>query len=194
MRVRTELAPTFSSEELIVQFIRLRRIRHEALMSQGRVPRLIMTPVLAALFETPALWITVDGIRYVPDTVIKSLLVRNDGVPISQNRKDQDVFSVSVAMRKRTVERRYGIRPLAAQEKKRHQFWDEPFVRAFLASLQDDKRNCFKNVNKVAYNIRDSVDASELFELTTQARNKVVETIRFSRHPFYEVLRQAQSR
>ena len=203
MPARAELMQQKSSEESVASLIRFRKTWHDERTERnnhfhspsGATPELVMTPALSVLFGMPELWITVDGIRYVPDKVVHSLLYRKDGVPISRDKATQKSFTVSIAMRKQSLEKRYGVRPLSAWEKQRHQYWDEPYVRSFYASLQADSRNRKGLINKVLYKIRDTVDAGELRILAEIVKQKTEETMQYSTKPVYEYLRRAdQSR
>lgn len=148
------------------------------------IPTLMNLPSLDLLFKSRDLWMDVDGVSFIPYGIIKSLLVRADG---TQN--EEGSFTVAIAMRRESIRKHWNIEPLTVWDKQRSQYWDEPFARIFLASIQQDETHKFIHFNKVAYRIRPDVSHAELeaIKLTEEANH--VFLIRTSYLPVYKRIR-----
>lgn len=173
-----------SGNELITCLIRKRRsiVEQEELIlpSHHELPELKMTQSLTTLFGTPELWVTVDE-RYIADSVVRSLLFRQDGKEI-----DEGVFTSMLARRKDKIEERYGVRLRTVWKQQHHQYWNEDFVRAFFATLQEDLQTPWGFKQKSIYEIRETVDNKELLDIAATVQENVkYMIIRSSDIPFY---------
>ncbi len=121
---------------------------------RSKIPDIHLPDFVQTLFTVENLWLQVGGHRFVPDVVVKQLINPKLG------EKNSKRFSVFVADKKRDIARRWGVRPLAAENKSRHQYWDEKFVQLFIATVI---------YNSTDYTVRNDIHPEELVALKEKA-------------------------
>jgi len=149
---------------------------------------------LDTFFGVQDLWTTVDTLRYTPFSVVKALLVRNDDRSTTDGRAAIDRFSVAVAMRVRMLRERYGITATSVTDKQKHQYWDEPFIRTFFASLQHDLAHPWPHIHKVVFRIRQEPQGKLLIkhlqDLQHTTENTMLRLVATSENPIYRSVRK----
>lgn len=158
-------------QKILLVYIRQRQIGCPD-AKPARVPELNYVQSLDVLFGSSDLWISVDGVRYIPDTVVKYLIVHKDGSP-----KTLHDFSEFIAKRKIAVSDRFGIQLRAAKEKQRFQYWDEAFVTALFATIKMDNESPDPRKNKITYQIRPHTSHKALLHLKNAADTIIVEKV-----------------
>ena len=122
-------------------------------------PQVEFPETVQSLFSNADLWLKVDRYRFTPDAVVKHLITPNSGP------KDPKRFSVFIADRKRELDLRLGLCPVAALSKSRLQFWDSRFVCGLLTNIILISEN---------YRIRTDVTPEELLAVKNQAISAII--------------------
>lgn len=158
----------------VKDFIRLRMDQIKKEDSPGKMPaskeklpivKLPKAPRL--LLDSPKLWIDVDKTSFIPRAVVEEILIRKNG-----NEKNQDSFTVFIAMQEKEIQRRWGIKPISVFSKQRHQYWDSEFIKALFIHISLQTSSNDPLVNKTAYTFTKVFDAEKLADVFNQSSIK----------------------
>lgn len=150
-------------------------------------PKLEFNLALTTLFEADELWIKVKGVRFVPDAVVKSLIVRVDSKQLTRND-----LSSFVGSQKEKLLTKFGVWPLSAWNRQKEQYWDEPFSKIFFASIQEANLHPSVHWNHTAYTaftIRETVNIDELREIDNKAQAFLLKVVTNRWNPYLIIRR-----
>lgn len=139
-------------------------------------PNVSLPETYNTILCTPELWYNVNGLLVTPSTVVKSVLVRRDGLD-----KERRLFSVFIADQKEQLVKNK-LKLLSASNKERFQFWDKYFVNGLLINILYQNQHRLRVVNKIAYRLDENVKIENLIS----ERDKFVEQLfrtNFFKHP-----------
>lgn len=137
-----------------------------------KVPKVKFPDTVNILLNSRQLWLKVEDREYTPSDLVKSFFVRKDG-----KEKDNDLFSVFIADRKRYVAENWGIKPHKAWNKQKHQYWDKEFVKALFTYIVVCEESDWKNKNKLEWKIRDDMTLKDMELEFAQINKKTVDII-----------------
>jgi hypothetical protein len=137
----------------------------------SKLPHRLLPKPVQTLFESPSLWIinSEDGLEYTSSALVKAFFVRKNGQKIDENG-----FSVFIADSKRYIAERWGITPKSAWNKQRNQYWDKKFVKAMFTRIVCCEKSSRRNVNKIAYEIREDITTEEMESIFLDANTKAI--------------------
>jgi hypothetical protein len=172
-------------QEIAFRLIRQKQSLPEIYTAHLRKKRLNRTdnPSLRLLLSTSGLWLPVEGKQFLPAAAVKQMMARSDGMPI-----EVKTFSVFVADRKRSLQDHFGIYPLSAWSKQKHQYWDQHYCESFLSSIQENGYSSDVRFNHIAYTVREDVTIEELKACCNRVHLQFTQAILNPNHEYFKKL------
>ena len=134
-----------------------------------KIPEIPLPRPVDILFQSPPLWLEVEGQKYTPGTLVKAFFINKKGR--NANEEDTSVFISNCKLRIANV---WGVVPLSTWHKQRNQYWDQYFVKALFTYVYLCDISPYKNVNRFSYTIRDDISIKEMKRLFMEANDKTV--------------------